>query len=150
MLLHLIIHFPSCELLISFSHFSILYFQHQITSIPGSPRIVTLLPLPHSPMWSIIPLYFLHFIHSVSYSPYPTVSPLQPVFFSLCSSVVSLLAFLFISLQFTIPPTPPPVYTLPCPCCNKNSVKLYLCITCTSKVPPVKVHKRERDRKERK
>ena len=130
MLFHLIIHFPSCELLISSPHFSILYFQHQITSIPGLPRIVTRLPLPHSPIWSIIPLYFLHFIHSVKYSPHPSVSPLQPVFFSLFSSVVSSLAlFLFIFLQFTIPPSLPPVYTLPCPCCNKNSVKLDLFVS---------------------
>ena len=130
MLLTLIIHSPSCELLISSSHFSILYFQHQITSIPGSPRIVTRLPLPHSSIWSIIPLYFLHFIHSVLYSPHLSVSPLQLVFFSLCSSVVSSLAlFLFIFLQFTIPPSPPPVYTLPCTCCNKNSVKLDLFVS---------------------
>ena len=130
MLLHLIIHFPSCELLISSSHFSILYFQHQITSIPGLPQIATLLPLPHSPTWSIIPLYFLHFIHYASHSPHPPVSPLQPVFFSLCSSVVSSLALLLlIFLQFTIPPSLPPVYALPCSCCNKNSVKLDLFVS---------------------
>ena len=106
------------HLILSFQHPA---FQHKFTSILGSPRIVTRL---HSQ------LYMLHFIHPLSYSPHPSVSPLQPVFFSLCSSVVSSLALLvFISLQFTIPPSPTPVHTLPCPCCNKNSVKPYLFVS---------------------
>ena len=46
------------HLTLSFQHPA---FQHQFTSIPGSPRIVTRLPLPHSPNWSIIPLYFTPF-----------------------------------------------------------------------------------------
>ena len=50
---------------------------------------------------------------------------------SLCSSVVISLALflLFTSPQFTIPPSPTPVHTLPFPCCNKNSVKLYLFVS---------------------
>ena len=71
--------------------------------------------------------------------------------FSLCSSVVSSLALflLFTSPQFTIPPSPTPVHTLPCPCCNKNSKTIPICFTCTSKEPPVKVNKRERQKREK-
>ena len=79
-LFHLITHSPSCEYLISPLSFQHPAFQHQFTSISGSPRIVIRLPLPHSPIWSIIQLYSPHFIHPVSYSPHPSVSPLQPVF----------------------------------------------------------------------
>ena len=68
-LFHPITHSPSCEHLISPLSFHHPVFQHQFTSISGSPRIVTRLPLPHSPNWSIIRLYSPHFIHPVSPSP---------------------------------------------------------------------------------
>ena len=52
-------------------------------------------------------------------------------YLSPCSSVVSSLAsfLLFASPQFTIPPSLTLVHTLPFPCCNKNSVKLYLFVS---------------------
>ena len=64
-------------------------------------------------------------------------------YFSLCSSVVSSLAsfLLFISPQFTIPPSPTLVHTL----CKT----IPICFTCTSKEPPVKVIKREREKEKR-
>ena len=68
-LFHLITHSPSCEHLISPLSFQHPLFQHQFISISGSPRIVTRLPLPHSPNWNIIWLYTPHFIHPVSHSP---------------------------------------------------------------------------------
>ena len=68
-LFHLTTHSPSCEHLISPLSFQHPVFQHQFTSISGSPRIVTRLPLSHSPNWSIIQLYSPHFIHPVSNSP---------------------------------------------------------------------------------
>ena len=114
MLVHLIIHFPSCELLISSSHFSILYFQHQFTSIPGSPRIVTRLPLPHSPIWSIIPLFppFHPFciILTSSFSITAPASIFQPL-----QQCCKLIGFIFVYLPaiyyspFPSPCTYPPL-----------------------------------------
>ena len=48
-LFHLITHSSSCKHLISPLSFQHPVFQHQFTRIPGSPRIVTQLPLPNSP-----------------------------------------------------------------------------------------------------
>ena len=140
-LFHPITHSPCCEHLISPLSFQHPVFQHQFTSLSGSPRIVTRVWLSHSPNWNIIRLYSPHF--------YPSCITLTLIlqyhcfsqYFSLCSSVVSSLAsflfLLFTSPQFTIPLPPtlvhtlPPtlVHTLPFPCCNKNSVKLYLFIS---------------------
>ena len=130
MLPHLIIHFPSCEHLISPSHSAScisapIYQYFRLPTDCNSAAATTFTQLEHySTVFSsfypscIILALILQYHRSSRY-------------FSLCSSVVSSSAsfLLFISLQFTIPPPPTLAHTLPFPCCNKNSVKLYLFVS---------------------
>ena len=130
--IHLITHPPSCKHLISRISFQHPVFQHQSTRIPGSPRIVNLLPLPK---FTLIGTLFgcIFLISSILYSTHlhPSISSFSQ-YFSLCSSVVSSLAsYYYLSPRnLLFPLLLPLVQTLPFPlCCNKNSVKLNLFVS---------------------
>ena len=79
-LFHLITHFPSCELLISPSHFSILYFSTNSPVLQASHELQLGCRYHIHPFGALFDCILL--ISSILYHtyPHPSISPLQPVF----------------------------------------------------------------------
>ena len=127
---------------ISSSSFQYLVFQHQPTSIPGSPRTVNRLPLPFSPCLELIFCYN-HRISSILYTTHShhfiithiaSIGPLEQ-----CCELVWPLIIIYLTHNLLIP-TPPAVQTFPSRYfCNKNSVKptLFVSLALAYKDPPV-------------
>ena len=152
MLFHIITHSPSCKHLTSHLSFQHPVFQHQLIRIPGSPRIVTRLPLPK---FTLIGTYLAA---SSSFHPFCTTLTLilqyhhTAKYFSLWSSVVSSLASYYIylpAIYYSL--SPYPLYKpSPSPCCNKNFVKLNLYVSLSlAKRTTSKVNKRKREKEKR-